>query len=399
MTMTYEQADAGDVLLTGATGFLGMELLVRYLERTDRTVLALVRASDAQEASARIDRVLELLFGSSDVHGGRVIALVGDVERDGLGLARADRELIGSRVSEIVHCAATVSFLAGANEARRINVHGTRELLELARGWARHGALRRFAHVSTAYVAGTHDGTFGEDDLDVGQRFRNAYERSKYEAEHLVRNYAAELPAVTILRPSIIVGESNTGWTPAFNVLYVPLRAFAQRRLRVLPATPSAPVDVVPADYVADAIIELTRHDEEGLSTYHLVAGERATTVGELIELSARQLRRRPPPIIPPRLYRSAFPLLVACSGSRSRAALRRLAPFLPYYTMRARYRRDRAAHRLDPVGLRPPPLDSYYERLLDYAAASSWGKRPLSRAHPTGHAYEHLAGARLWGG
>jgi long-chain acyl-CoA synthetase len=374
------RAGDGDVLLTGATGFLGMELLARYLERTGRTVLALVRASDREHAEARIRHALKLLFGRSDAYPGRVIAIPGDIEHDRLGLAPGDLDLVASRATEIMHCAATVSFAAPLAESRRINVEGTRRVLGLAERCGEGGMLRRFGYVSTAYVAGTHAGHFGEADLDVAQGFRNPYERSKYEAEQLVREYAPDLPAVTILRPSIIVGESTTGWTPAFNVLYVPLRAFAQRQLRVLPATGSAPVDVVPADYVADAIIELTRGDEAGVSTYHLVAGEQATTVAELLELSARHLHRPAPPLVPPRLYRAAYPLLAACAGRRRRAALRRSAPFLPYYTMRVRYRRDRAAKRLSPTGIQPPPLESFYPRLSAYATASDWGKRPLPR-------------------
>jgi thioester reductase-like protein len=370
----------GNVLLTGATGFLGMELLARYLQRTDKNVLALVRATDREQARERIDRVLHLLFGRADADEGRVIAIPGDVERDGLGLAPFDGDEVVSSVSEIVHCAATVSFVTGLTESKRINVEGTRHVLGVAERCANSGALRRLTHVSTAYVAGTHSGEFGEDDLWVGQRFRNPYERSKYDAEQLVRQYASVLPAVTVARPSIIVGESATGWTPTFNVLYVPLRGFADGRLRVLPAEPAAPVDVVPVDHVADAIMRLTSEDDSGLSTYHLVAGDRATTVARLVELSARRLNRRPPPVVAPSLYRAAYPLLRACTGGRRRAALRRVEPFLPYYTMRVRYRRDRAAQKLDHAGLEPPPLESYYDRLLDWAIAADWSKRPLPR-------------------
>jgi thioester reductase-like protein len=370
----------GDVLLTGATGFLGMELLARYLERTTRTVLAPVRARDGDHARERIEHGLRLLFGDADGYRDRVIAIPADLERERLGLARKDHELLCERAEEIVHCAATVSFTTPIEQSRRINVQGTRNLLALAVRGAKQGSLRRFAHVSTAYVAGTHDGDFGEEDLEVGQRFRNPYERSKFEAERLVRERAAALPAVTILRPSIIVGESTTGWTPAFNVLYVPVRAFVKRQLRVLPANASAPVDVVPVDHVADAITHLTAGDGDGLRTYHLVAGEGASTVAELVELSARHLDRSPPPLVPPRLYRAAYPVLLACVGQRGRQALRRAAPFLPYYTMGVRYRRDHAARRLDPAGLRPPPLAAYYRRLLDYGLATNWSKRPRPR-------------------
>jgi long-chain acyl-CoA synthetase len=378
--MSAQRAGDGGLLLTGATGFLGMELLARYLQRTERHVLAPVRARDDDEADARIASVLELLFGRADTYRDRVTALCGDVQRDELGLAPASRDRIASTVTEIVHCAATVSFTAGLSESRKINVDGTRNVLALAALCSQRGELRHFSHISTAYVAGTHPGQFTEHDLDVGQRFRNPYERSKFEAEQLVRAHAAKLPATTIVRPSIIVGESTTGWTPAFNVIYVPLRAFAQRRLKVLPATMSAPVDVVPVDHVADAILELAGGHTAGLNTYHVVAAERAATVKQLVELSARQLRRPPPPIVPPRLYRAGYPLLLACSGRRRRAAVRRAKPFLPYYTMSVRYTRDHAAARLDPAGLQPPALESYYARLLDYALASSWGRRTLPR-------------------
>jgi thioester reductase-like protein len=381
--MTFDERARGEgtVLLTGATGFLGMELIATYLERTEHDVIALIRANDRAHACARMRGVMETLFGSTDAYPGRVTAVPGDIEREGLGLAPADRDMIAQRAQQFVHCAATVSFQTELAESRRINVEGTRRALELAEHCATHGALHGFVHVSTAYVAGTHQGMFGEADLDVGQSFRNPYERSKYEAERLVRDRASRLPAVTIVRPSIIVGESRTGWTPAFNVLYVPVRAFAERRLRVLPARRSAPVDVVPGDHVAAAIAELTPTRDEGLNTYHVVAGDRASTVGELLSLSSLQLRRPPPPVVPPSAYRMARPLIVACGGRRRRAAMRRAAPFLPYYTMAVRYGRDRAARKLDAAGLRPPPLEAYYDRLLRFATDSDWGKRPLPRA------------------
>src|SRR5207244_3140089 len=133
---------------------------------------------------------------------------------------------------------------------------GTRRMLDLAELCSGRGGLESFVHVSTAYVAGEADGSFGEGDLDVGQSFRNAYERTKFEAEVAVRERASTLP-VQVVRPSIIVGDSRSGWTPAFNVLYAPLRAFSRGAYPMIPARRSAPVDVVPVDYVADAILAL----------------------------------------------------------------------------------------------------------------------------------------------
>jgi thioester reductase-like protein len=185
---TRDSADDG-LLLTGATGFVGMEILARYLERTDRQVFTLVRAADEQEAAERLRSTVGSLLGS-DEPCERVVAVPADIEREGLGLDPAARERLARRVTDVIHAAASVSFSLPLKESRRINVDGTRRMLELAELCSRRGGLRRFSYVSTAYVAGDHPGEFREDQLSVGQEFRNAYERSKFDAEKLVRSYA-----------------------------------------------------------------------------------------------------------------------------------------------------------------------------------------------------------------
>jgi len=127
------------------------------------------------------------------------------------------------------------------DEARAINVDGTARVLDFAvEAQAREG-LDRFLHVSTAYVCGRYEGTFRERQLDAGQTFRNTYEETKADAEQIV-TLARELgPAIA--RPSIVVGESDSGWTPAFNVLYWPLRAFSRGMFKSVPARAEGRVD------------------------------------------------------------------------------------------------------------------------------------------------------------
>ena len=371
----------GAVLLSGATGFLGMELLIRYLERTDRHVYALVRSDTDSGATDRIRGVIEEMCGAGDAHHGRWSAVAGDIEAPGLGMEPGRRRRLAKEVGEVVHSAASVSFSQPIDDARRINVAGTRSMLELAELCRAEGGLRRFAHVSTAYVAGDHAGTFGEDELELGQGFRNAYERSKFEAEQLVRRFADRLP-VQIFRPSIIVGEAGSGWTATFNVLYPPLRAFEAGACPVLPARSSTPVDVVPVDYVADAILELAGQPAERGEVHHLVAGRRATTVGRLAAGAGRYFKRPAPRLIAPRLYRLAIhPLLVRVTRGRRRRALRRTHALLPYFGMRVRFDDSRARSRLDPAGIQAPAPESYLDRLLAFAVASRWGRRHLSRA------------------
>ncbi len=335
----------GAVLLTGATGFVGREILSRFLERDDRHVFALVRAATEADAAGRLP-----------AHE-RLTAVAGDIEQDGLGLSREASERLSREVTTVLHCAASVSFDMPLDESRSVNVEGTRRMLQFARRCRR---LERFSYVSTAYVAGEPGRLFREDELAVGQRFRNPYERSKFEAEQALHREGADLP-LQILRPSIVVGDSTTGHTTAFNVLYGPLKAFARGAIPAIPARRDAPVDIVPVDYVADRVHELASHGPNG--TFHLVAGRNATTVGRLLELSSEELGRREPTVLPPSLYRRwVHPWL-----RRRYRGLRRMEVYFPYFAMRVRFD-DR---RLGPG----PRVESYFHRLIRYAQRVGWGR------------------------
>jgi thioester reductase-like protein len=370
----------GGVLLTGATGFLGMEILSRLLERSRRPVYALVRAGDDAEAAQRVRSVLNDLFGDHDAYRDRVTAVAGDIQAPDLGLGKS-AEKLAAEVSDVIHSAASVSFSLPLIESRRINVVGTKRVLEFAERCQENGGLGRLCYISTAYVAGDHAGRFGEDQLDVGQGFRNAYERSKFEAEQAVRESGRRLP-VQVFRPSIIVGEERSGWTASFNVLYPPLRAFHEGSYPVLPARSSTPVDAVPVDYVADAIYELANDPTAVGDVHHLVAGPRATTVGRLAEHAARYFGRRQPLLVPPGMYkRLLHPLLLRLNKGRRRKALERTETLFPYFTMAVRFDNRRTRARLEKVGIRVPAADAYFDRLLRFAVAARWGRNPLTRA------------------
>jgi long-chain acyl-CoA synthetase len=378
---TARESGRGAVLITGATGFIGTEVLARYLEHDDRRVYALVRGRDSEEATARLRNALRTFFGDEHPHADRVTAVAGDIQQSDLGLDPLRRVELADEITDMVHSAASVSFSLSLDESRQINVDGTRRMLEFAELCMRRGGLRRFSYISTAYVAGMHHGAFGEDDLDVGQQFRNAYERSKFEAERLVRSYAEQLP-IQIFRPSIVVGEQSTGWTSSFNVLYSPLKAFERGMLPALPARRSSPVDVVPVDYVADAVFHLSLRPIDGTRTYNLVAGDRATTVGRLIDLSARTVGRRKPVLIPPKVFRRFVrPIIDRRADERVRRGIARSEVFFPYFEMDVSYDDRQARSELEPAGIRVPPIESYFGRLVGYATRTQWGREPVSRA------------------
>jgi len=349
------------VLLTGATGFLGMEVLARLLDEGDRDVLALVRASDDAAAQARLDDVLRTLWADPGARRSRVRAVRGDVtERDlGLGGRRAE---VAESTGAVLHCAASIAFDLPLDEARAINVDGTARVLDLAAEAQGRGGLERFLHVSTAYVAGRRQGLFRERQLDAGQNFRNSYEQTKAEAEEVVA-LARELgPAIA--RPSIVVGESGSGWTPAFNVLYGPLRAFARGLVESVPAHPHARVDVVPVDFVADALVHLLGRREAGV--FNLVAGRDAVTVSELVELASDWFER-------PRLVLDE-PAEAAADEEDPNSV------YVPYFDMDVVFDDVRSRSMLGPAGIVAPPLRDYFGTLMGYAERARWGKRPLTR-------------------
>jgi thioester reductase-like protein len=348
------------VFLTGATGFLGMEVLVRLLEKGDRDIVALVRAADGPAAEERLDGTLRKLWRDPSPYRDRVRAVAGDLTAPGLGMRPAERTALAEECGAVLHCAASISFDLPLEEARGINVEGTREVIGFAREAKALGRLDRFLHVSTAFVSGEFPGTFRERQLVAGQRFRNTYEQTKNESEQLIAEASDLSPAV--VRPSIVMGESDSGWTPAFNVLYWPLRAFSRGLFDRVPALAHGRVDVVPVDYVADAIVHLLDRGEAGV--FNLVAGRDAPTVDDLLDLGHVRFGRDRPELV----------------DVGEPTALADGAVYVPYFDMEVIFDDSRARTLLGPAGIACPRIGDYFSRLIDYAEAAKWGKIAITR-------------------
>jgi thioester reductase-like protein len=345
---------SGGLLLTGGTGFLGMELIGRLLEAGDGPDIFLaVRARDGSGARARVDEIVARLYDNPPESVERLRPVAAELTAPGLAIGADDRAELIAHVDRVVHCAASISFTLPIEEAREINVQGTQGVMDLARQLPR---LERLVHVSTAYVAGRAPTFFAEDDIG-GRDFRNTYEQTKLEAEIAVAA-ADDLPSA-IVRPSIVVGESETGWTSAFNVLYWPLQAFTRGLLATVPADPDGVVDMVPVDHVAE-VIERATFAPEASGRYHAVAGERAPTVAELIEEVCRLMDRKVPALSEPGTLPIDHPAGV----------------FAAYFDVKTRFD-DRRGREI--AGAAPGPFE-YLPRLLEFAREARWGKRTISR-------------------
>jgi thioester reductase-like protein len=364
------------VLLTGVTGFVGSEILYELLLRTRAQVICLVRAESDAEAVDRLRAVVARLLGE---HGwetvcGRLTVLRGDLTQRRLGLDMGTLAQLVERTTHIVHGAASVRFGLPLAKARAVNVGGTTEMLQLADACMRHGVLQRFGYVSTAFVAGRHPGVFAEDDLERRQSFRNTYERTKYEAEQMVR-WHEDLPT-TVVRPAVVVGDSRSGATRGFNVVYWPLRLYADGVFRYAPTRPDLPVDLVPVDYVARGTVEAVLGGGRAAMTYTLAAGPRATTAGAIAAVASQVFDVAPPFMMATPLDRMVMPLAVrlAVVGPWSRYA-KSLREYMPYFLQGSRFDTRNAEALLGPLGVSAPSVEAYLRPILEFARETDFGR------------------------
>jgi len=365
----------GVVLLTGATGFLGAQVARRILRDTEHAVVALVRARDGAEARQRLERSWQDWPEAVRHLGGRVEPLAGDLTLPGLGLANEAWTALSHRVTHVIHSAAELRFDGALDEMRRINVQGVAHLLELAHAVNRHHGLTRYAHISTAYVAGSRTGEVAEADLTNEFGFANPYEQTKYEGELLVRGAMASFP-VSVFRPGMVVGDSQTGEIRSFNTVYVPLRLYLSGRLRLIPSAPGLRVNMVPVDYVADAVARLAFDPRAAGATFHLTAkSERLPTAKELLEAARSWAKKELGVDLPAPRFIPAERL------ARLPGAARLGLPsfLLSYFSENRRFRTDNA-ERL--AGSCAPDWAAVIPRLLRYAADRGFLHRTERTVH-----------------
>lgn len=301
-------------------------------------------------------------------HRKRAHAYTGDVVDMDLGLSGDEYAEIADTADYIFHLAGVYWMAADPQEAYRVNVEGTAEMLRLAKECTR---LRRFAYFSTAFVSGDRTGVILEEDLEAGQKFRNAFEETRFRAERLVRRHLDQLP-ISIFRPSIVVGHSVTGEIDRITGPYFLMNAIVNWPVDVpipLPGRGDAPMNLVPVDFVVSAARLLTGDPRSEGRTFHLT-DPNPLPARRVFELVARAAGRRAPRgQLPSRTVRR----LLSLPGLRRGATDQR--HFLEYFDQVVIWRGVNTLNLLSGSTVQCPPFESYVDVLVDQLKARSEGR------------------------
>ncbi|MDO4582642.1 MAG: SDR family oxidoreductase [Planctomycetia bacterium] len=271
----FLKGEKQSIFLTGATGLVGSYLLKELLIQGN-SVAVLVRRSRKESAQQRIEKLVQNWENQLGKKLSRPIVIEGGLADPSWGSANQEwfKEYCGS----IIHCAASLTFNGKqGGEPWSSNIEGTRNVLNVCK----NAGIRTLHYVSTAYIAGSSE-AFLEDSFDVGQTLRNDYEKSKFQAEKMVREVDF-LDSLTVYRPSIVVGDSQTGYTLTYHGFYAVLKLAhtlakrmpftvgrGVRTLVTLGMSGSEHKNFVPVDWVASVFMRIFRNPQWHGKTYHL---------------------------------------------------------------------------------------------------------------------------------
>lgn len=325
------------ILVTGAAGLLGGEVCARLLAE-GHEVTGLVHRNPAVRAN-----------------NGAAVAvptIAGDVSQPQFGLDEARFAEVAVAHDLIVHCAATVRFDLAEEDYRAVNVGGVANALVLA-----EAGDMDFLHVSTAYVCGDTSGIIREHCPPPTSGFANGYEASKAEGERLVR--ASKL-RWAIARPSIVVGEYESGAIRQFDTTYAAFKLIAEGRVRHMPAKEGGTLDFVPIDHVVAGIAALAERMESAQGgVFHLVSGQPLPVAGFASAIGSYPQFHQPQLVAPEDFDPTALPAL-------ERRLYKRVAGLYASYFQRDPHFSDRKFRELTGRGC-PPTGEPYIRRLIDY--------------------------------
>lgn len=343
------------IFMTGFPGFIAGRL-VAELARSDAQFFLLVQPHLVEDAMADIEQISAATTTPLE----NFVIVEGDITQPNLGIGHEDLETIRFETTSIFHLAAVYDLAVDRDMAFNVNLEGTKNVNAFARSVK---DLGRYNYISTCYVAGKRTGDIMEDDLEHDAGFRNYYEETKYLAEVEVEKLKSDLP-VTIFRPSVVVGDSNTGETIKYDGIYYLINYLRKAPvvLRVLNVGNDAVrLNLVPVDFVVKAIAALAR-DERARDKTIAIADPQPLTTAELFDVIAMDLTGRRSEFGPPAklaewfLNTSISPVITGLPHHG-----------VPYFFISQTYNTSAADRLLQKHGISCQPFPTYVSNLLDF--------------------------------
>ena len=353
--------------VTGATGFIGRFLMAELLKR-DGTIYVLCRASS-------LDKLDELRarLGTDDK---RVVAVIGDLSKDRLGVDQDEIDRLDGTIEHFFHLAAIYDLTADADSQRVANVEGTRHAVQLAE--ALHAG--HFHLASSIAAAGLYRGTFTEDMFDEAEDVEhNPYYSTKHESEGVVRN-ECHVPW-RVYRPGIVVGHTETGEIDKIDGPYYFFRAI-QRLRGTVPSwfrgvgVEGGEINIVPVDFVAKAMDYIAHQPGLDGQAFHLTDPE-PLTVANLIKVLTKAAHAPGPAVNVDARLLDALPVRVTSvvtqlPGAKQVTDLVLAELGIPremfaYLTYPTHFDSTKTQQVLAGSGIAVPPLSTYAQHLWEY--------------------------------
>ncbi len=346
----------GPIFITGFPGFLSHQLLQRLVASTDAPIHLLVLPHTLDDARQQIADLDYRTPGTAE----RCQLHPGDITEPRLGLPDDTFDELTSSVATVWHLAAIYDLAVDEEIAYRVNVHGTIQVLDFCEAC---DDLQKLNYVSTCYVAGKRSGQILETELDRGQHHYNHYESTKFWAEVEVQRRRDDIPT-TIFRPSIVVGDSQSGEIPKYDGPYYVFQLL-HRLPEWLPIPKigrgDTPANLVPVDFVTDAMVELGLREDTTDQVFHL-ADPMPMTSAEVVDQILDALDR------PPSMGRLPLNWVMRALENESVEAWTGVPrEALIYFHHEGRFDTTHTREALADTSIMCPPLPIYLGTLLDF--------------------------------
>ncbi len=344
------------IFLTGFPGFIAERLVMRLASR-DTKFFLLVQKDFIRKAKEAAREIAAKTGTSSE----NFEVIEGDITQENLGINEEKFETVRNTATDVYHLAAIYDLAVKKETAYRVNVEGTRNVNEFVRKLSN---LRRYNYVSTCYVAGKRTGEILETELEHNAGFRNFYEETKYLAEREVEKLKGDKIRLTIFRPSIVVGDSETGETRKYDGIYSLIHYLrkAPNLLRFVNVGNSAvKLNLVPVDFVVKSIAALTT-DENAVGKTIALADQNPLTTEQLFDEIAKALTNKTSIIKPPASWVEKI-LMLPFSPVISGLPF----PSVPYFFVPQTYDTSVAGKLLSAHNIACPAFPSYVENLLKF--------------------------------